>query len=387
VVATNPRSGNYCLHLVAPANTAETIAYSQFPVFTQSRTRVGIKVSARPSAGSAVLFALVNSTAGTLAQVTVSSTGVLSVQCGPGTAQAGPTIDTTSWHYVELQADARTTAATCDWRVDGVAQTRATGTITTGGNTGLQLGQPGTAGPAFTCDYDDVICGPWTTAATDWYGNGYILAQQAGVDGTHATVADFSPGDAGTLYSGTVTNAWTQVAKTPPWSTTRSTTSCLGMRVVNTNAYLEILPAPTTVSGVSANAVQPWISYSSATTAANAAAVTAYNSALGSTGSLLGTVGGTLAGFNVTTNTIKTASVPILKPAAGWTVAEVNAARFRFGGGTSSDISPVPTLQAVMIEVDWPGTPGGGPATLLPPLLGIRRPSRVPVAHPSRGRF
>jgi hypothetical protein len=40
-----------------------------------------------------------------------------------------------------------------------------------------------------------------------------------------------------------------------------------------------------------------------------------------------------------------------------------------------------------MIEVDWPGTPGGGPATLLPPLLGIRRPSRVPVAHPSRGRF
>ena len=388
VVATNPRSGNYCLHLVAPASTAETIAYSQYPSFFQVRMRVGVKVSARPSAGSAVLFAIVSSTAGTLAQVTVSSAGVLSVQCGTGTVQAGPTIDTVSWHYVELQCDGRTTAATCDWRVDGVAQTRATGTIATGGNTGIVLGQPGTTGPAFTCDYDDVIAGPWTAAATDWYGNGYILAQQPGSDGTHATVADFSPGDAGTLYSGTVTNAWTQVAKTPPWSTTRSTTSCLGMRVVNTNAYLEIFMAPTTVSGVSANAVQPWISYSSATTAANAAAVTAYNSALGTTGALQGTIGASLAGFNTTTNTIKTSTVPILKPAAGWTAAEVNAVRVRFGGGVSSDISPVPTLQALMIEVDWPGVPGGGPPpAVIPPLLGVRRPVRVPVAHPSRAKF
>ena len=45
---------------------------------------------------------------------------------------------------------------------------------------------------------------------------------------------------------------------------------------------------------------------------------------------LQGTVGGTLANYAVTANNFK--SGPVTKPAAGWTAAEVNAVRFRFGG-------------------------------------------------------
>ena len=74
-----------------------------------------------------------------------------------------------------------------------------------------------------------------------------------------------------------------------------------------------------------------------------------------------GTTGGAGADFSEITNFFKAAIVT--PPAAGWTAAEVNALRWRFGGCTSVDVSPIPTCQALMLEVDWSAAPAG-PATL-----------------------
>ena len=344
---TTPRSGLYRAHIVSPLNTATCISFGT--IGGKNAFRFAVKVSSRPSSGVAGIAGSTHAGAEAFT-LQISSAGVLQLGAAATAYQIGPTIDTTNYHLVEFQVDS--TNLTVDWKIDGVLQTRATMIASASGDL-YNLGTPFATQPAFTADYDDVILGSWTVAATDWWGDGKILAQLPGSDGTHNTVADFSPGDAGTIYSGTVTTAWTMVddpAGTGGWTATRSTTDNLAMRVVNTTAYLEIAPAPTSQPG-KANAVQAYMTYSSATTVANAAGCVVRNSA-GAVSELWGIVGGVLQPYNVTTNTFQTANVT--KPAAGWTAAEVNAIRFRFGGGTSSDISPVPTVQAMMLEVDWP---------------------------------
>ena len=310
----------------------------------------------------------------------VSNTGACRLHISGGSNFSGPNIGDGQWHLFEFQLDfSSTTTWTIDWKVDGIAQTRVTAAETSAGTvSAVECGTHGTTTTAFTCDYDDLIVGTWTTAATDWWGDGLVLGQLAGSDGTHATPADFSPGDAGTVYSGTPTTAYTMVDDAPAtsaWTTTRDTADNLAMRVVNTAAYMEIAPV-STVRGGQANAVRAIMSYSSPTATANAAGCVARNSA-GAVTALLGTVGGTLASYAVTANNFKSGLVTT--PAAGWTAAEVNAVRFRFGGGTSSVITNVPTVQALMLEVDWP-------TTVLLPAFHHRHLPPVMAEH-TRGRF
>ena len=93
------------------------------------------------------------------------------------------------------------------------------------------------------------------------------------------------------------------------------------------------------------------MSYISTATAANLAACDVRNSA-GSVTELWGLTGGVGKDYSETTSQFKGAIVT--RPAAGWTAAEINAIRFRFGGCVSADINPVPACQALMLEIDWP---------------------------------
>jgi hypothetical protein len=354
----SPRNGAYCARLVAPANTANWFAVG--PVLASAKVveRFAVKVSSRPTSGDSTI-ATGTITGGVLPafKLTVSSTGVLKLICGA--TVTGPTIDTTNWHLIEVQINTSANPWTADWKVDGVLQTQATNALAATTVASVALGnasQASTVGTqaAFTADYDDVIVGTWNgTAATDWYGDGKVLGQIAGVDGTHNTVASFSFGDAGAALSGTVTTAETMVDDPPAtggWSATRDATDNLALRVATVAAYLEVKPEATSELG-QANAVRAIMSYSSSTTTANLAGCDARNSA-GVVTALRGLTGGVGAGFNVTANNFGGGIVTA--PAAGWTAAEVNAVRFRFGGCTSVDISPVPTVQAMMLEVDWP---------------------------------
>ena len=109
------------------------------------------------------------------------------------------------------------------------------------------------------------------------------------------------------------------------------------------------------------------MSYSSPTTTANLAACD--RAQLGRDGhGALGHDRRDRRGFNVTANNFKGGIVTA--PAATWTAAEVNAVRFRFGGCTSADISPVPTVQALMLEVDWPIQVAASPE----PIVAVTAP-------------
>lgn len=350
---SSPRNGAYCAHCVAPANTFTKI--SKNVSGDKAVVRFGVKVSARPASAFATIAHGINSNPGTTYDLRISPAGVLTMaNAVAGTSQAGPTIDTTSWHLIEIQVDHA--AGTIDWKVDGVAQTRVTGSAM-GIFISHNLGNPGATQPAFTADYDDWICGTWTVAATDWYGDGKIVGQLAGVDGAHNVVTSFSFGDAGAALSGTVTTAEGMVDDPPGtggWTATRSATDNLALRVATVAAYLEINPTPNTVEWGTPNAVRAIMSYSSSATQANLAACDVRTNG-GIVTELWGLTGGVGKAYNIVANQFKGAIVTA--PASGWSAGEVNALRFRFGGCTSVDISPVPTVQAMMLEVDWPIAP------------------------------
>lgn len=348
IVAGAACTGTYGLRVTAPANTATRFQLNSFTANAKLAIRFAIKVSSRPSSATAIIFP------NTSVFMTVSSTGALALNLNGGSIQTGPTIDTTSFHRVELQLD--TAAKTCDWKIDGVAQTQAT-TASALTNLGvINLGTDSTTQPAYTADFDDFIVGTWATAGTDWWGNGGSTGYTVTSDGTHSfTANDFSTGDAGTVRASSYTQFFDMINDATPWTATRSTTDNIAQRVARTTGYVECIIGGAS-GGITGNNVMALIAYSASGTAADTAGTIIRNSA-GTANTIFGDLptaqggnNGALADYSEATNFFVTTKVTA--PGAGWTDSEVNSLRFRFGG--SNDINPIPTLQMVMVEVDKP---------------------------------
>ena len=365
-----PRNGGYCARLVAPANTATQMRFPVSGAPTKIVGRFAVKVAVSENV---TLFTSTDGSAGTPFSLGISF-GSFIARIGSA-GQSGASVLPGQWRRIEFQID--TVAKTFDWKVNGVLQTRpAIPPEVISAPVDFGLGTKETTEATFTADYDDWIFGTWTVAGTDWYGDGKVLGQLAGLDGTHATITSLSPGDAGTAYSGTPTTVNTMVDDPPGtlgWTATRSTTDNVALRTATVGAYASIGPAATAEATL-ANAVRALVSYSSPATGANLAACDVRNSA-GTVTALRGTTGGVGATYNLTANQFGGGIVTA--PGAGWTAAEVNAVRWRFGGCTSVDINPVPTVQAMMLEVDWSTVAAASPE---------RRTNLLVVGGPARGQ-
>lgn len=351
------RNGTYGLHIVA-TNSAQvswdTPAYSAPTKFVG---RLAVKLSSRPGGTGSSLLAF--TTAGG-SGFNVKPTGELAAIFG-GTEVVGAVIDTTNFHLLEWQCD--TVAKTMDWRIDGAPQPRVTSAGTPAVGTVARFGSFDNTQFAYTADVDDVIFGSWTVAA-DWYGEGRGLGILPAADGTHVfTTGDFSPGDAGTTQASTWNTAWQNVIALP-FTTVRSTTVNIAQRVgytTNTAHYVELVPAAADIGTAKGNALTGLIAYSSSGTTANTMGTAVGDSGgavivlWGNLNNACGGTGGTVSPFGTadyseSTNFFKT--VPIAAPAAGWTKAEIAALRWRTG--SSTDVSPIPTVQTLMFEVDYP---------------------------------
>jgi hypothetical protein len=150
-----------------------------------------------------------------------------------------------------------------------------------------------------------------------------------------------------------------------PWTTTRSTTDNITQRVIRSTGYVEIKPATTALSGETANDVRALAAYSSTASTANLAGMNIRNS-LPTQDDIWGIIGGTLQDHSETTNFFKAKIAT--KPAGLWTKTEIEALRWRVGG--ASDITPVPTWQFLMLEVDYPVAGGSPPAEDPYPYVG-----------------
>ena len=175
VSTSSPRNGSYCAHCIAPLNTESRLLNNIIGGPTKIVVRFAVKVTSRPSSGTAQIMGTTVGVGQSL-MVFVSSTGVVSLQYRNGELVFGPTIDTTNWHLIEFSS---TQLPILRIGKSMVSRKRGPRPAAPAWQTTVFFG-PYATGPAYIADYDDLIVGTWTNAATDWYGDGKVLAQLAG---------------------------------------------------------------------------------------------------------------------------------------------------------------------------------------------------------------
>lgn len=101
--ASNQRNGSYCAKVAAPGGA--TCQLQKNITGTKAVERFAVRVAVRPSAGNfGIVGAIYTTPDVTGAHLRVDSAGQLSLRLGSGNPWiAGPTIDTTGYHLIELQ--------------------------------------------------------------------------------------------------------------------------------------------------------------------------------------------------------------------------------------------------------------------------------------------
>ena len=339
------RTGGLCAQCAAASGGNATWSRTQ----TGSRLvmRFYFKITVAPSLNRVIFFCTVSGGGRPELRYRVSD-GHLEFGFVGGTYRDLGAISTGTWYRIDLDINLNVggTARSFDCRLDGAAGTQATLTVASGTFTRWEVGAGDSVASAITVQFDDLVVS--VTGADYPIGPGKVIGLRPGSDGTHSfTDNDFSTGDAGTLRAASYTDFYLMVDDNP-MTTARSTTDNIGQRVARTAGYVEIAPGTTPESGT-ANGVMAYLAYSSSTTTANDGKCEVRNSA-GTATEIWGIFPSTVRDYSENSNFFKRAMVT--KPGADWTASEVNAIRWRCGG--ASDISPVPTWQALMLEVDYP---------------------------------
>jgi hypothetical protein len=362
------KDGTYSLKVPIPASAFECDTGLYTPSAQKMVARFHFRFSANPSAVVRIFENTVSATSGF--HIRLQTDGTLNIQATGGTSPTpsafSPVLAVDTWHLIEFVYDTTTAAYRARLRVNGV-EVATDATLTdagVGAPVSCKMGVTNSTTLTGAVDlwFDNVITGSYTDALTngvaftDYWGDGKGIKILAASDGTHSfTDNDFSTGDAGTQRAVGYTDFYLMVDDAVPWTTTRSTTDNIAQRVIRTTGYVEINPADTPETGT-ANAVRALLEYSASTSGADTAGCIIRNSTptavviWGDLPTAQGGNNGALSDYSETTNFFKGAIAT--KPGAGWTPTEVNALHWRFGG--AGDVVGIPTVQALMLEVDYP---------------------------------
>lgn len=379
------KDGTYSFKVPIPASAYQTNLEVFVPSGTRLVQRFYFRFSGNPSA--AIFITESQVAASIWFDIVLSTTGTVHIDVGGGTGPVNsgdsPVLAVDTWHLIEIAMDVSTTAYRTRLKVngtevsgDGTTTGAGVGSITTA-NIGLI--QSASLSTARDLWFDNLIYGSSTVTLdsnpnySDYWGGGKVISLLPASDGTHSfTDNDFSTGDAGTQRAVGYTDFYLMVDDAAPWTTTRSATDNIAQRVVRATGYVEINPADTPETGT-ANAVRALLEYSASTAGADTAGCIIRNSTptavviWGDLPVAQGGNGGALSDYSETTNFFKGAIAT--KPAAGWTPTEVNALHWRFGG--AGDVIGIPTVDALMLEVDYP------PLAVTASLIYDPNPQRV----------
>lgn len=334
-------------------------AYAQFtPVANVTVFAFGfrVKLSQLPSALSSICEPVMGS--GTKPQIRVDTDGTLRVRWGTGTQTAHPTVLATGVEYwIEGSFDVSGTTYRLKLSVDTgtgpVAMTDSTlAGQTAGSMSSIRMGNVGnttTVKHAIT----DIVLGD---AAGDLPWNyGRIGTLIPSTDGTHSFTAGDFQDDAAASIATNATTAHLKIdeATMPAAGAAITTSDYLQQAVIRSTGYLEFgFPA-------SGETVAPTIVTAVAAVSAASAATCTYDLKVND--------GGTLDSanhrgrFSPAETTIRHGYIPMpTRPNGGgaWTVAALDALKVRWG--YSTDVTPHPYLDAILIEYFVPVDPRTG---------------------------
>lgn len=261
VVSTPVNSGAYSLRMIGDGVTAQSVqkTFSSPPQIAVARFY--IRFSAYPSSATACMnFRL--TTAATDVILTVSTAGVISAKVGAGTSVNGPTLSLNTWYQIGIRANITTATWTCDWQIDGVAQTQATEASRPTNDTFAywRLGTSSTSS-TYTVFFDDAVLS--ATSADYPIGAGGTEALVPTSDGTHVAGTNVMEDNAGTDIG--VTTAYDKIDAVPM----STATTYIRQAAIGTGNYAEVVFGKLTRRKINIIGANGLLAYTSGTTSAN----------------------------------------------------------------------------------------------------------------------
>lgn len=312
--------------------------------------RLWICVESQVNAGSdAPVVMQVGTTNGNVNFTYTESNGNLAVTVGAGSAQTAlGAISLGVWTPIDFRINTSGPTWSCDWKVNGVSQTQATVTATTGSITQIILGP--TSVFNINISYDDIVL---STTTTDYpLPDMHLVSLPVRISGTHVGSANFNQ---------TINNGTTLIAISTPENllmdlppTVSSSTDAVAQITASSSSYLEFLHATTSYLNIYAvkHIIAGWQANASATTFA----ITLVS---GSTSGLtLGSPATPISpSFQNSTTTLSWANKIYSMSPSGvmWTPTLVNSLLTRLGWATT--VTGDPGINAAYIEVAASGIP------------------------------
>jgi hypothetical protein len=279
-----------------------------------------------------------------VAQVQLTSSGFISMKVGSGTAQTGNVnYNDGNWHRLDWKFDTSTGTATADCTVDGASTgcPQATLALASANMTTLVIGDNTVATSGCIFYYSDLV---WSHTAAD-YPIGAHTCKMLAINGsgTHAQGSgafQTMPGAGTTSYDTFVDDAWD--GTTPELSQTGE--DYVRQTVADGAGYLEF-----TVADPAGGDTVIWAASLGILMAAEDSAtanncegrlVDSAGTTLATTGLVDPSVAATYySGYRIATT---------VAPSGGWSNSSLAGVKIRWG--FSTDVSPVPALNAAMVE-------------------------------------
>lgn len=344
-ISSPGRDGSTGFYLqLAASGAAENVAWNTDTLGTSKTVLVGACYLRTPSSlpGSLTRLFKFESNVGD-AQINYDPTsGQFQAVCAGGTARlGGPVIAAGEWHLIEWKFDVSGTTYTLDWRVDGVAMTQATGSSTANTIAFLTLGWNDSI--TATWDYTDLVV---SVTGADYPLGGHkviTLLPDTGGTITGTNTSSFKRFTTNGTLDGSFNSANILAAIDDQPPTLGGSADGVAQNVSGTGSFIEIpmttytLQGSESVSG--ARMVSPcWASTTGTCTFG-------YRSFNGATETTLFAAADRAAGNSSTPSWV----CKMLTLADINTQSELDALAMRVG--FSGDISPVPGIHAIYIEL------------------------------------
>ena len=352
---TNPRSGSKAFSFAAAA-TNPSFGFNVAASQTVGYARLYLRTSnATPS--SDIILLLGNITTSSNFTLYLRTTGTLEASFGGNAPQNYGTLTANTWYGVELEVDLRANPLLVRWRVwtaggGWVSQTNVSRAVAadTFSTSGWQLGIASGPTSGTTILMDDVLLGIGTTQGEDYSTSaskgGKVLRYLPTADGTHSafTLGDFKD-TAGTNLANSATTIYQLVDDDDQ----QSISDYVQQAVAGAGKYVQFLFADEGTE-TQARVVGVTSTHHSASTASNEMHLRVSDDGTNWT-NVWGDWSATGADTSDTTAHYLY-KILTTKPSGGaWTQSAVNGMRVQWGN--SDDVSPVPYLDSVSIEVEW----------------------------------
>lgn len=339
-VTTAVRTGTYALEIAAAGAAtmaAKTIGVNNIFVVTFYIRFIG----SLPGA-DVELFTITASAGGALEFNYVNASTKFGMRYNAGTQQVSTnTIAADTWYRVDLRADFNSNPRTIDWQIDGVAETQASKAVA--GSTGNQVRFGTTAAQTYTAHYDDVIVS--VTSGDYPIGQNAVFKLSPDADGTHSpSTPDCIRGGGASpaLISGSNT-AFQYMDDVPLPSGASPTTDRINQDTVHATHYVEMLSE--NIGSFTYLGVSGILAYGGDSGTTNRGATILVRT----DATEISVFGTPAAPADMSETSVFYKFAIVTPPGGGWTQAEINGLLWRIG--YSSDVTPNPYWQGLMIEV------------------------------------